>query len=105
MTDAPVQATMLVARDRPPLAPSMTPSAARRVFLSAVALALAVEPGRDAIAQVMTETVGQLPTPTGAAPVGTTIAYLTDSTRSDADFPRGRPVTLQLWYPASVARG
>jgi dienelactone hydrolase len=83
----------------------MTPSAARRVFLSAVALALAVEPGRDAIAQVMKETVGQLPTPTGAAPVGTTIAYLTDSTRSDADFPRGRPVTLQLWYPASVARG
>ena len=46
-----------------------------------------------------------LPAPTGSYPVGTVVAYLTDSTRADSDFPRGRPITLQLWYPASTGPG
>lgn len=85
----------------------MTLSIERRVPYAAVALALALGlgPERDAVAQATKETVSQLPAPTGAARVGTTISYLTDSARIDADFPRGRPVTLQLWYPATAARG
>lgn len=47
------------------------------------------------------QSVAPLPMPTGANPVGTTVTYLTDKSRRDADFPGGRPVTLQLWYPAA----
>lgn len=56
-------------------------------------------------AQSTHEIVAPLPAPTGAFPVGTTTAYLTDKTRTDADFQAGRPVTLQLWYPAASAAG
>jgi hypothetical protein len=44
-----------------------------------------------------------LPRPTGPKPVGTTVAYLVDSSRSDSAFPAGRPITVQLWYPARAA--
>ena len=37
--------------------------------------------------------------------MGTVVAYLTDSTRGDADFADGRPITVQLWYPAAAATG
>jgi pimeloyl-ACP methyl ester carboxylesterase len=47
------------------------------------------------------ETVSPLPAPTGAALLGTTVAYLTDSSRTAAPFASGRPVTVQLWYPAA----
>jgi dienelactone hydrolase len=42
----------------------------------------------------------KLPTPAGPHPVGTSVSYLTDTTRRDLEFPQGRPVTVQLWYPA-----
>jgi dienelactone hydrolase len=45
-----------------------------------------------------------LPSPTGPSPVGTTIAYLVDATRKDSDFPEGRPITVQLWYPIDATR-
>jgi dienelactone hydrolase len=44
-----------------------------------------------------------LPKPSGSHAVGTRVMYLSDTTRRDADFPRARPVTLQLWYPAARA--
>jgi hypothetical protein len=47
------------------------------------------------------QSVAPLATPTGAHSVGTTVTYLTDTSRRDADFPGGRPITLQLWYPAA----
>ena len=55
--------------------------------------------------QPIKETVTALPKPTGRFPVGTTVVYLTDSTRSDTDFPAGRPINVQLWYPASSNAG
>jgi dienelactone hydrolase len=45
----------------------------------------------------------QLPAPTGPSAVGTTIAYLVDATRKSQEFPNGRPITLQLWYPAAAS--
>jgi len=48
----------------------------------------------------LADTVAPLPKPSGPLPVGTTIAYLTDFRRHDTHFPNGRPITLQLWYPA-----
>ena len=48
-----------------------------------------------------------LPRPTGMFTVGTTVAYLTDSTRTagppGAEFPR--PITVQLWYPTNDSTG
>ena len=52
-------------------------------------------------AQGTGEAVGSLPRPGGAFPVGTVVDYLTDVDRRDGEFPAGRPITLQLWYPAS----
>src|SRR5262245_35856025 len=46
-----------------------------------------------------TNTGPQLPDPTGPSPVGTTVAYLVDGARKSSEFPDGRPITLQLWYP------
>ncbi|MEO8296126.1 MAG: hypothetical protein ABI613_11475 [Gemmatimonadota bacterium] len=51
-------------------------------------------------APVFADTVLPLPAPTGRHSVGTTTAYLVDSTRTDGNFPGGRPITVQLWYPA-----
>jgi dienelactone hydrolase len=51
--------------------------------------------------------VFELPTPSGAFPVGTVTLHLTDSTRSEtfSDDPRARrEVMVQIWYPA-VAGG
>jgi alpha-beta hydrolase superfamily lysophospholipase len=58
-----------------------------------------------AVAQSPKETVSPLPKPTGALAVGTTVAYLTDSSRKDAEFSTGRPINVQLWYPAAAAAG
>jgi dienelactone hydrolase len=57
------------------------------------------------VAQSPKETVSPLPKPTGTLAVGTTVAYLTDSSRKDADFPTGRPINLQFWYPAAAPAG
>ena len=46
-----------------------------------------------------------LPSPTGSFRVGTTVEYLIDARRADGDFPTGRPVTVQLWYPSRSAKG
>ncbi len=67
--------------------------------------ALLAHASSHAGAQATRDTVIPLPSPTGAFAVGTTTAYLTDSSRADADFPGGRPVTLQVWYPAARAGG
>lgn len=64
-------------------------------------LARAQQPG----ARRYRETVLPLPAPTGVAALGTTVVYLTDSTRRDSVFTAGRPVTVQLWYPAARAAG
>ena len=49
--------------------------------------------------------MGQLPRPTGSHAVGTTVAYLVDSTRRETSYPSGRPIALQLWYPAGAGEG
>jgi dienelactone hydrolase len=46
-----------------------------------------------------------LPPPTGQRPVGTSVRHLVDEARADERFPAGRPITLQLWYPAAEADG
>ncbi len=46
-----------------------------------------------------------LPSPTGPFPVGTRVEYLSDTSRADAELSSGRPVTLQLWYPARDVKG
>jgi hypothetical protein len=51
------------------------------------------------------DTVRALPAPTGRYPVGTAVAYLADTSRTDAWFPRQRPIVLQVWYPAAARRG
>ncbi|MEP6733670.1 MAG: hypothetical protein ABJE10_23695 [bacterium] len=53
-------------------------------------------------AQTLPEVVIPLPAPTGRFPVGTAVAYLTESTRRDTDFAAGRPITVQLWYPVTA---
>src|SRR5690348_2469242 len=70
------------------------------------AIVCAVVCGASAVAQQpIKETVRALPAPTGRYAVGTTIAYLTDSIRRDGDFASGRPINVQLWYPAASASG
>jgi dienelactone hydrolase len=44
--------------------------------------------------------VAPLPAPHGKFTVGTAVAYLNDTTRRDSTLPEGRPITVQLWYPA-----
>jgi dienelactone hydrolase len=51
-------------------------------------------------AQTTPASARPLPAPTGPQGVGTTVAYLVDASRTDSDFRDGRPITLQLWYPA-----
>jgi dienelactone hydrolase len=46
-----------------------------------------------------------LPSPDGSMQVGTTVEYLRDAGRLDSDFPSGRPVTVQLWYPSRPGAG
>ena len=53
------------------------------------------------LAQSARETVTPLPKPSGTFAIGTATVYLTDSTRRDVDLPDGRPITVQLWYPAT----
>jgi dienelactone hydrolase len=56
-------------------------------------------------AQTLADTVVPLPAPRGADVVGTAVIPLVDSSRRDADLPDGRPIMVQLWYPAARARG
>jgi len=77
------------------------------VALAAVALAVAAATASGAQerpAPRYRETVAPLPAPAGPAPTGTRVLYLTDSARRDRRFPGGRPVTVQLWYPAASSR-
>lgn len=53
------------------------------------------------VAQGNATTAASLPLPTGPHVVGTSIAYLVDRSRPGAEFPAGRPITVQLWYPAT----
>ncbi|HJR54533.1 MAG TPA: hypothetical protein VJ982_12575 [Gemmatimonadota bacterium] len=53
-------------------------------------------------AQVPQEAVAPLPEP-GPGAAGTAVAYLVDESRADAEFSAGRPITLQLWYPADAS--
>src|SRR5262245_36539461 len=49
---------------------------------------------------------GTLPAPTGPQSVGTRILYLSDGRRSSPDKDgAGRPVVVQLWYPAEPGSG
>ncbi len=74
------------------------------MFLSlATLLALQATPPPPPPHQV--DSVTPFPALTGKYRVGTAVAYLADTTRSDADFPLGRPVTVQAWYPAGKADG
>lgn len=82
----------------------MTAPRSLRSLLAAGALVLSSAPALaqgDAPPPRYRETVRPLPAPTGAALLGTTVAYLRDSTRTEPGFAAGRPVTVQLWYPAS----
>src|SRR5262245_45577455 len=56
-----------------------------------------------ALAQGTEEPVVPLPAPRGQFLVGTTVADFSNGSRLDPGFPDGRPVTLQLWYPAARA--
>lgn len=56
------------------------------------------------VAQGNATTAASLPLPTGPHIVGTSIAYLVDQSRPSADFPAGRPITVQLWYPATRSK-
>lgn len=77
--------------------------AIHRLSCAALLMVMAVSPRSTAGAQPQPDTVEALPTPTGGYRVGTAVAYLVDSTRAGAPFPRGRPIVLQLWYPATGA--
>jgi dienelactone hydrolase len=46
-----------------------------------------------------------LPKPTGPFAVGTSVRRLVDGARKDERFPAGRPIALQLWYPAAGSTG
>src|SRR6185436_4589148 len=46
-----------------------------------------------------------LPVPTGPDPIGTAVVHLTDRSRTDAMLPHGRPITVQVWYPARPGTG
>ena len=58
---------------------------------------------RAAPAQRVREIVAALPAPSGRFRVGTTVDYLVDGARRDAEFPGGRPIVVQLWYPTTSA--
>jgi dienelactone hydrolase len=75
-----------------------------RVALTLIAV-VALRTSPQASAQALPETIAPLPEPTGHWAVGTVVAYLTDTTRRDGDFASGRPITVQLWYPAANSLG
>jgi dienelactone hydrolase len=57
------------------------------------------------LAFVLQGTDVELPLPTGPRLVGTRVLHLVDAARGDGRFAAGRPITLQLWYPAADASG
>ena len=77
----------------------MTVHTARRTSTITTILCLVLSSGL--LAQSQKEVVAPLPEPSGAFAIGTTVAYLTDTARRDPDLRDGRPITLQLWYPAT----
>jgi hypothetical protein len=64
-------------------------------------LILLAATGGPAGAELQRDTTRGLPAPTGPHAVGTVVTYLVDSTRTNVSFPHGRPIVLQLWYPAA----
>jgi dienelactone hydrolase len=77
----------------------MTSIQRRPVLLAAPFLVAAAR----LFAQSAPERMLPLPAPGGRYPVATRVAYLVDSARADSAFPRGRPITVQLWYPTTRA--
>jgi hypothetical protein len=75
-----------------------------RVALTLLALVV-LRTSPQVNAQALPETIAPLPVPTGRWAVGTVVTYLTDTARRDSDFASGRPVTVQLWYPAATRSG
>ena len=70
--------------------------------LSAVLAILATIPlPAQGLAPTGPDIVRPLPRPAGPFRIGTTVVYLRDGARADSDYAAGRPITLQLWYPAS----
>ena len=65
----------------------------RLLFFLALATPMAAQSGPEKVAP--------LPWPGESARLGTTVAYFVDSLRPRKEFPAGRPITVQLWYPAS----
>src|SRR6476661_692814 len=74
------------------------------LYRAAVLLALAAHASASH-AQTLADTVVPLPAPRASDAVGTAFIPLTDTTRRDAEFSGGRPIMVQLWYPAAHARG
>ena len=66
---------------------------ANLLFLLVLAVPMAAQSGPEKVAP--------LPFPPGSCRVGTTVAYFADSTRPQKELPVARPITVQLWYPAS----
>src|SRR5579862_3251530 len=74
----------------------------RRLSCAVLLVSMLATSRRPARAQPPHDTVQALPTPAGPYHLGTAVAYLVDSTRTASPFARGRPIVLQLWYPATV---
>ena len=74
------------------------PDIARRAVLAFLLSALS-------LADILADPAASLPSPTGSLAVGTAVEYLSDPGRPLDGFATGRPITLQLWYPARGARG
>jgi dienelactone hydrolase len=72
--------------------------------LMGLAVPLVVATGR-LLAQSAPERMLPLPLPGGQYAVATRIAHLVDSARGDSDFPNGRPITVQAWYPTTRTAG
>src|SRR5437868_38249 len=53
-----------------------------------------------AIARAEPEKMLPLPAPSASHDLGTAVSYMFAA--ADSAFPGGRPLTLQLWYPASA---
>ena len=67
--------------------------------------AVALLPSHPLGAQSTANPVTPLPPPSGSLPVGTTVADLVDTARRSSQFPDGRPITVQFWYPAQAGSG
>lgn len=73
-------------------------------FAAVGLLSLALSTVGTAQTQVVAS-ISALPHPTGPHSIGTRVFYWTDGSRADHDFPAGRPISVQIWYPAAPAAG